>query len=117
MYILPLNVAGNPMLHIWFNHITLCDNMLHKYALKFKKNSSQPQWLKGLCDMELFSGCQTSGDVQYKSDFLLSKINCSVNKTIITRDISKIGVYPSKIVENADVISAATVVIDTFFRT
>ena len=48
------------MLHTWFYYIILCDNMLHNYAYKVKKNSSQHQWLKGFCEVVLFSRCQTS---------------------------------------------------------
>jgi hypothetical protein len=36
------------------------------YALKFKKISSQPQWLKGFWKCSLFMTCQTSEKDQKK---------------------------------------------------
>lgn len=57
-----------------------------------------------------------TGDINYKPEMLIDRIRQNVNSLAITRDIHKLQVLNSSIVENSEVISAAAIIIEKFFR-
>lgn len=57
-----------------------------------------------------------TGYIKYKPQLLIDKISEYVSKTSITKDIRKIYLDISHIMEHEDVVSAATIVLDVFFN-
>lgn len=57
-----------------------------------------------------------TGNISYKHDLLIDKIRKNVECTAITRHIHKSNILNSSILENSEVISSASVVIEKFFK-
>ena len=57
-----------------------------------------------------------TGDINYKPEMLISGIRDNIEKAVITRHIRKCQIINSTIVKNSEVISAAAIVIEKYFK-
>ncbi len=57
-----------------------------------------------------------AGDINYRGDLIVDKIRNYVSRTVMTRNINKIKIINSSIVENSEIIAAASVVNQRFFQ-
>jgi len=57
-----------------------------------------------------------TGDICYKHGIIIDSLSRHVNERTMTRKVHRVGLYASEISKNADVIAAATIVIDDFIH-
>jgi N-acetylglucosamine repressor len=57
-----------------------------------------------------------TGDVNYKPEMLIDRIRKNVSRLAITRHIHELQVLNSSVEENSEVISAAAIIIEKFFK-
>lgn len=57
-----------------------------------------------------------TGDICYKHGIIIDSLSRYVNERAMTRKVHRVGLYTSEITKNADVIAAATIVIDDFIH-
>ncbi len=57
-----------------------------------------------------------TGYIRYKPEILLDNIVKMANKKVITRKIKSIKIYVSSLPQDIDVVSAAAIILDKFFR-